>query len=186
MTLAETTFALFALLLAPGPTNTLLALAGAERGLRGALPLAPLVGATYLAIVLPLAVFAEAIAGVPYLRAALGFGAGLWVARLALRIWHLPQGTATRTVGAVQLITTTALNPKALIIGLVLLPGDAALAPRATVTLAVALTASLLWIGLGSLTTSPARTTQSPRLRRVAAVWLGLLSAGLFAGTLTG
>lgn len=186
MNLTETTLALFALLLAPGPTNTLLALAGAERGLRGALMLAPLVGATYLAMVLPLAFFAEAIAGVPFLRTALGLVAGLWVARLALRMWHMPHGTDTRTVDALQVITTTALNPKALIIGLVLLPGDGALAPRAAVTLGVALTASLLWIGLGGATARPAANALSPRLRRIAAVWLGLLSAGLFAGTISG
>ena len=55
MDLPALTLALLALLLTPGPTNTLMALAGAERGLGGAARLIPAEIAAYLAVTLPLA-----------------------------------------------------------------------------------------------------------------------------------
>jgi threonine/homoserine/homoserine lactone efflux protein len=55
MTGFELTVAVLVLLLTPGPTNSLMLLAGAERGLTGALRLIPAEVAGYLLTVLPLA-----------------------------------------------------------------------------------------------------------------------------------
>ena len=59
MTACEFAIALFVLLLTPGPTNTLIALAGAERGWLGALRLTPVEAAAYALVTLPLAIAGE-------------------------------------------------------------------------------------------------------------------------------
>lgn len=56
MTPPELSLAVLALLLTPGPTNALMLLAGAERGLAGAARLSPVALAGHFLTVLPLAV----------------------------------------------------------------------------------------------------------------------------------
>ncbi|MGC5198806.1 hypothetical protein, partial [Aphanothece microscopica] len=97
MTLAEMTLALLVLLATPGPTNTLVALAGAERGWRGALRLIPAELAAYLAVTVPLALAgAAAMAAVPGLRGGVTLAAAAWVAWLAVAMWRLPADAADR------------------------------------------------------------------------------------------
>ncbi|HVG48383.1 MAG TPA: LysE family transporter, partial [Rubellimicrobium sp.] len=124
MTLTETALALLALLAAPGPTNTLLAVAGAERGWRPALRLTPFVPLGYLATTVPLALLGVGLLdAIPSARAAVTLLAAAWVFRLAVGMWRVPlrkDGTPAVTMGHV--VVTTLLNPKALIFGLVLLP----------------------------------------------------------------
>ena len=55
MTMSELTFAILALLLTPGPTNTLVALAASATGWGRALRLLPYEIAAYLLVTLPLA-----------------------------------------------------------------------------------------------------------------------------------
>lgn len=83
MTLVELGLALTVLLLTPGPTNTLMLMAGAERGLARALWLIPVELAAYLAVVLPLALLAEGLAaqmGIlrPVVGCWRGFGCCIW------------------------------------------------------------------------------------------------------------
>ena len=180
MTTFELSLAILALLVTPGPTNTLMFLAGAERGLTRALRLIPAELAGYLLTVVPLV-----LAGAPLLqahpgaRAALALAAGLWVAVLALRLWRLPRTEGGRgTIGAAGVFTTTLLNPKALIFGLVLLPHpDHAAANIANFALQVVAVA-LLWQAGGAFlgrSTGP----RMPVLRRAASLWLGGLSVML-------
>ncbi|MGB8814760.1 MAG: hypothetical protein WCC57_16395 [Paracoccaceae bacterium] len=191
MPLPELALALGALLISPGPTNTLLALSGAERGLRATLTLLPLVLLAYLAMVLPLLFLgAKTLTALPALRPVVAIAAAIWVAKLAVTLWHLPSVQSHRSsVTARSLITTTLLNPKALIIGLVLLPAPAAIPARLLVFAALLLIASGIWaaIGAGVSQASPTRPAASlpPILRRVAAVWLAILSLGLAAGGLS-
>ena len=176
--------ALTVLLLTPGPTNTLMALAGAERGARGAAALIPLELAAYLCIAVPLALAgAGLMTAVPGLLPVVTAGAAVWVLWLAIRMWRCPaaQQDGPATVTPFRVFLTTLLNPKALIIGLVLLPGPV-LPLRTAVFAALVCIAALAWISLGAVLArrgdSPV-SGLSPLWRRSAALWLGLLSAAL-------
>ena len=180
----EFALALAALLLAPGPTNTLLALAGAERGWAATARLLPVVGLAYAASVLPLALAGEVV--IPEgtaLRNVVTLMAALWVAALAVRLWRLPrQGMAAAAVSGRTLFITTLVNPKGHIIGLVLLPGQASLAASLALFTLVLAAASAFWMALG---TQMARQARMPLLRRVSATWLGLVALWLGSAALS-
>lgn len=119
------TAALLLLLLTPGPTNTLMMLAGYERGWRSSLRLigAELTG--YLAVVLTvLLVLAPAFAAYPSMLLWVRGAAFLWVLFLSWRLW----GASARSLAANgelsgrHVLLTTVLNPKAPIIALVIMP----------------------------------------------------------------
>jgi len=176
--------ALAALLLTPGPTNTLMALAGAERGWRRAMRLAPLEIAAYGLVTVPLAMLGERLMPAHGgLRVAVTLIAAAWVAWLALRLWRLPtavQAMAEGGPGARRLFTTTLCNPKGLVIGLVLLPSQPDLAAAVMVFFATLLAVSAVWAGMGG---GMARSgiASWPVVRRAFACWLGLLSVWLAA-----
>ncbi|QYZ71275.1 LysE family translocator [Neotabrizicola shimadae] len=186
----ELAAAIFALLLTPGPTNTLLFLAGTERGFPRVLRLIPAELAGYLATVVPLTLAGAALLSrFPEARPAIALAAGLWVAWLAIRLWRLPSAgpSGSGSVTARDVFVTTLLNPKALIFGLVLLP-----APSVTGILAnlgqfaaQVVIVAMLWAGGGALVAARTGGTRSViLLRRAAAVWLGVVSATLLARAL--
>ncbi|GLR50966.1 threonine transporter RhtB [Shinella yambaruensis] len=184
-------FAILALLLTPGPTNTLLTVGAAARGFRSSLPL--LVGelAGYLVVVVPLATIAASLLeGRPALANALRLAAALWVLFLAVRLWRVSAVQEDRstsspvTVG--QVFLTTVLNPKAPIIGLVIMPHGtlAQIAPAIGLFSLLVAGAGTSFLVLGSLIGRA--PVLSPQLvYRVAAVCLGVFSLGL-AGTASG
>ena len=184
MPLPDLIMALAVLLLTPGPTNTLMALAGAERGARGAAGFIPAELAAYLSVTVPLAMAgAGVMAAVPGLLPLVTAAAAIWVLWLAIRMWRrpVPQQVAAATVTPLRVFLTTLLNPKALIIGLVLLPGPS-LPLRTAVFAALVCGAALAWISLGTVLARRGNSPVpglTPLLRRSAAVWLGLLSAAL-------
>jgi threonine/homoserine/homoserine lactone efflux protein len=185
MTQLETALAILLLLVTPGPTNTLLALAGAERGWLRALRLIPSELLGYLSVTLPLAlVGARLLEAAPTARTLVTAAAGAWVLWLALSMWRLPDAqSAGLTVTARRVMVTTMLNPKGLVFGLVLLPatevakllGNFAL----FVTLIVAVAAS--WALLGSVLHKPATASSGlpGAWRRAASLWLGALGVYL-------
>jgi len=184
MPLPDLIIALMVLLLTPGPTNTLMALAGAERGVRGASGLIAVETCAYLCVVVPLALAGSAVlAAVPGLLPAVTAAAAAWVLWLAIRLWRSPLAAqdASATVTPRRVFLTTLLNPKALVIGLVLMPGPD-LPMRIAVFAGLVCGAATAWIGLGALLVrrgDAAVTGLPPLLRRSAALWLGLLSAAL-------
>ena len=179
MTVIELAFALLALLAAPGPTNALLAMAGAT-GARGArLPL--LVLACYSITALPLMVWGgQWLAQMPPLRSGLTLAAALWVGILALKLWRADRFALSSSITPTQIALTTLMNPKALVIGLVILPaapqGAAALGLFAGLVLGV----STLWLRLGASLPNRAR----PLVNRGGALWLGSLAALLMGRVL--
>lgn len=183
MTQAELTLAILALLLTPGPTNTLMFLAGAEQSAARAARLIPAELAGYLVTVGPLALMgAPLIATLPQIRDAIALVAGLWVAMLAWKLWQLPLGNGrAATVTARSVFLTTLLNPKALILGLVLLPDpQRTLANLANFSGQVALVA-VIWAFAGA-TLGRAGGKPSPNLpilRRAASVWLAGLAVAM-------
>lgn len=185
MTPAEFTAALALLLLTPGPTNTLMALAGAERGWLGALRLAPVEIAAYALVTLPLAIGGKGLmADHGSLRMAVTLIAAAWISFLAIRLWRLPSGNAMGPdgKGALKLFTTTLCNPKGLVIGLVLLPSQAHLTWAAATLFLLLLAVSAVWAGLGSL--AGGHLTVKPIARRVCASWLAFLAVWLAAAGL--
>ena len=186
MTLTAFILATALLLLTPGPTNTLLAVAGAERGFARGIRLVAYELVAYLAVAMPLALASTALTeAAPHFREFVSFAASAWVAFLAVKLW--PQTSAAgmepaRVTGRTVFFTTL-LNPKAVIIGLVLLPSGGTLWERSAAFALLILAVAAVWCGAGQLLT--ARASNGPRLaRRVAAVALGILSVVLFTSGL--
>jgi threonine/homoserine/homoserine lactone efflux protein len=174
MTVPELTLAVLALLLTPGPTNSLMLLAGAERGLTGAARLIPTELAGYFLTVLPLALAGTTVlADHQGFRSGLTLAAAVWVAVLAVRLWRMP-GPG---------FVTTALNPKALIFGLVLLPSPDRLAANLALFAGLVVLVAVFWAGIGAALR--AGGAGQPRaicvLRRLASVWLAAISVILIA-----
>ena len=178
-----------ALLAVPGPPNTLVAVAGAQAGLRRAVQLIPAVLAGYLTTVIPAALLGRhAAEHWPLAAILLKLCAAGWILLLALRLWRAPVFAGSgRGVTAGQVYLTTMLNPKALIAGAVLLPapGSAAFPAALAIFAAAAGAVAAGWALGGQLTRSsegdPARIRL---LQRAASVWLALISGSLLASLL--
>lgn len=187
MTLLPFLFAIWALLLTPGPTNTLIALSGAQAGWRRTAGLIPFELAAYLIVVLPIAMLgAEAMAHWPRLAMMVKLGAASWVLYLAQSLWRPPSDRTPATVTPRRLFVTTMLNPKGLVFGLALLPSprpDMFATHAALFAISVILVACL-WAGLGATLGRRGQAQGAPWLRRAAACWLALLSGGLALGAM--
>lgn len=185
MTLAQLALAILALLVTPGPTNTLLAIAGAERGWRGAVRLIPAELLAYLAVAVPLATLgAGLLAALPGARAFVTALAAAWLLWLAAALWR--EGTAHRgqpAVTARRVAVTTLLNPKALVFGLVLLPSPdpARLLLNLAAFAALVVAVAMLWARLGATLRSPTGAGLPRPWRRAAALCLAALALTLAA-----
>lgn len=189
MPLAAFLLATLALLAAPGPSNTLFGLAGAQGGLRGAARLLPALVAGYLCAVLPLAFAGAGLTHAwPALMPAIRLLAAAWVAWLAIGLWRGgTRGKGHARVNARQVWLTTLLNPKALVVALALLPAPSApgFALRLALFAGISAAVALAWVGIGVWTTAGAHGTgRLLILHRAASVWLMAVSAGLAATTL--
>jgi threonine/homoserine/homoserine lactone efflux protein len=187
----EFIFAVCALLLTPGPTNTLLALSGASAGFFRAIRLIPFELTGYLLVVVPLAIFGTALmADQPQLAQGIKLGAAVWIMVLAVRLWFRTPAPEADYVTSMQMFVTTLLNPKGLIFGLVLLPsgGAASFPAYLTIFVTCAVSAAIFWAAAGAvLTTRRNGKFRSPALLRfAAALWLAFISASVAAGALTG
>lgn len=188
--LAELSLAILVLLVTPGPTNTLLFLAGSERGWRKALRLIPAELAGYLATVLPLTLVGAALLhSYPAARPMIALLAGVWVAWLAVQLWQQTRSTPTSPAAQVtarMVFITTLLNPKALIFGLVLLPSPDRLPLHLAIFAAQVTLVAAAWAGFGATMTAGANPAPRtlPLIRRLASVWLGIVSITLIAKSL--
>jgi len=179
--------AAFPLLIAPGPTNALLAACGATAGLRRSVPLvaaAPLGYAvtvtTLAALVVPLTRHSSA-AG-----AALSIGCGLYLAYTAWKLWtELLPGRAEAAAGFGQVLTATLTNPKGLVVALVMLPrppegaGLAASAPFIVAVMALSAGAGAAWIAAGALVRTRLRGSNGSTVRKTSSVVLAGFAVAL-------
>lgn len=135
MSLTAFALAVLLLLLTPGPTNTLLAVSGAARGLKASLPLIGAELAGYLTAIVPLVFLAAPLlAEQPVASLVIKLASTLWVLLLAARLWTRPSSaTEPGAITAATVYGTTVLNPKALIIGLALIPPASFAAPETLV-----------------------------------------------------
>jgi threonine/homoserine/homoserine lactone efflux protein len=196
MTTPEVAFAMLALLMTPGPTNILLLVAGAETKGGSLFNLVPPAVWGYFLTVIPLSIFGEAmLSAVPWAHGVITAGAAVWVMMLALKMWR---STATFLSGDAaarpgirgrDVFVTTLLNPKSLILGMVILPGDGLQAHLAVLFVVIVLTGTM-WFLLGrtmrqgASTRLPALIRGNPEtlIRQCGAVWLGFLSVLLVFG----
>lgn len=186
--------AVWALLLTPGPTNILLAVSGMRSGFVSSLRLLPAELGAYLLIVTPLSLVGPDLALVsPVLPRVLKLAAALWVLHLAIRLWrHCATHRSVTSVSVRDVFLTTLLNPKGIVIGLVLLPSFATGGRYAAYVASFAL--SVVAIGgiwaAGGASMGPGaqsgRTRAQRRISRLAALWLGVVSVGLTGGALSG
>ena len=177
------------MLLTPDPTNTLMALAGAKAGFVRAVRLIPAELLGYLTVVLPLAFLgAEAVSRYPVASQLIKAAAAMWIMALAFRLWHkadfdgAPGGVTARDV-----FVTTVVNPKALVIGLVLLPSptDPAFAFRLGLFICIVILAALAWIAGGRMALGREGRSRNLRtIRRIASLWLALIAGTLIVALL--
>jgi threonine/homoserine/homoserine lactone efflux protein len=173
--------AVAALLLTPGPTNTLVALAGAAEGGRGA---ARAAGAECVAYAMSVGFIAFAagpfIAGHPGLQKAIILAAGALVLVLAVRLWRAAGVPGGRTVTPRLVFATTLLNPKGLVFGLALLPaaGAAAMPLRYGVFLALVALSGAAWGLFGALAGARGGL---PVLSRAGAIVLAIAGVSVLA-----
>lgn len=180
--------AVLALLATPGPTNTLLATAGASGGFRRSLLLVPAEAAGYLlAISLIFTLLGPAVAALPALGLALRVLVGAYLLHVAWKLWRAaPGGRAAGLVTPARVFLTTLFNPKALVFALGIVPlgaegGAFYLAAFALLTMMVALG----WIGVGALLGRAAhRTGQGALVPRLGAAAVGAFALMLLAAPL--
>lgn len=143
------------LLCTPGPTNTLLATAGASVGWRRALGLIPAEGAGYLLSILTLGlVVGPMIASSPVVSTALRLAVGAFLLLTAWRLWR--RGARTAIAGAAlvtprQVFVTTLLNPKAVIFAVGIFPfGASTLWLYVVAFLGMTAVVAAAWIAVGA------------------------------------
>jgi threonine/homoserine/homoserine lactone efflux protein len=183
--------AIVILLAVPGPTNSLLFLSGAERGFRQSLKLLVGEAAGYLSVVIPLATAAAPFfESHPAAAAALKMTAAAWIMFLAFKLWRRPAALpGTSSVSVKGIFVTTLLNPKALVIGLTIMPpgslGD--ILPWVGFFLSMLAAIALCWIAAGAVAVKAASTRFNPTrvLSRLAAALLLGFSALMATSAVT-
>ncbi len=146
--------AVIVLLFAPGPTNAVLAMAGAEAGRR---PVLPLLAAELVAY--PLSVSVSRLVLLPLIAI---FPAASMIVKLAVaayllvagwRLWRArPAADGAALIGWRQVFVTTALNPKGLLLAIGIFPTDDPFLPFYFAGFAVAVVLSgITWFTAGRL-----------------------------------
>jgi len=181
--------AILLLLATPGPTNTLLWLSGASAGMRRSMLL--LLGELggYLMVIIPAAGLAMPLLSAhPEIGLLLKLAAACWILFMAHALWTLKaHGAGGRPITVGQVFLTTMLNPKALIIALVLMPqvGLVAMLPWLAGFALLTLSAGSLWISAGALLARLPKQRFGPRLpNRIAAGCLVAFSVGMAGSAL--
>jgi threonine/homoserine/homoserine lactone efflux protein len=170
--------AVAAILGVPGPTNTLLAAAGAALGWRRGLAMIPAEAAGYLASICLLGfALGPVVAAVPALAAALRGAVVAYLALLAWRLWR--QGPAAMAdarspIGPRQLFVATLLNPKALVFAFGIIPfGRPGVALYLAGFAVMAACAAAAWVGIGAAIGRVAGASGRTLVPRIGAIAMG-------------
>ncbi|MCB4768943.1 LysE family transporter [Ancylobacter sp. Lp-2] len=156
--------AVLAILATPGPTNTLLATAGAAGGWRRALPLMPAEIAGYLIAISTIGLaLGPAVAASPVLGLSLRIAVGLYLLATAWALWHRAGGApaeVARVVTPLRVFVTTLLNPKAILFALGVVPfGTERVWPYLAGFAGLCALVALGWVGFGTLAGRAAAAT---------------------------
>lgn len=171
----------------PGPTNTLLATAGATAGVRVSWPLLGAELSGYLiAILLIRGVLSPVIAAWPLVGTVLKVMVAVYVAWIAVTLWARPtELTKARRVDFAMVFVTTLLNPKAIIFALTVIPlSHPELWMYFAAFSACVLSAGLGWLLVGGAIGAAAGGTRHHLVQRAAAVVLGAFAGMILASAL--
>jgi threonine/homoserine/homoserine lactone efflux protein len=178
--------AVLVMLLVPGPTNTLLAAAGASAGISRSLPLLLGEVAGYdIAIAVARNILSPAIARYALIPAALRIAAATYLAALAIKLWRVQWTVDRAPVTLRRVFVTTLLNPKALIVGLVLMPrGGQNILPYFGAFTALVPLIAICWVCAGSMLVRANAEKYSAKVPRVASIALSFFAAALIVSTM--
>jgi threonine/homoserine/homoserine lactone efflux protein len=182
-----------AVLLTPGPTNTLLFLAGSRDGFRRSLRLIAAEWTGYLiAISVWCAFLALAAAIAPWAPTVARACAATYIAYSAIKLWRTAPDAGkagSAAIGPRALFVVTLLNPKAFFFATVVFPpltdGAAALSQAYLLFTSLLLPIAALWIAMGSAVLAyPSKTPRQPLVHRIAAFVLLAFSGSMFVSLL--
>lgn len=167
--------AVLSLLAAPGPTNVLLATAGAAAGIRSSLLLLATATLAYLlAVATARLILGPVIDAFPVVGIALRVAVALYLVWIAVSLWRRNAAmTGTGTVGTREVFVTTLLNPKSLVFAFGIVPpaGPALWAYVAAFALLVPVV-GLGWILIGRAVSAASGERHAGLVRKVASVTL--------------
>lgn len=183
--------AVAAILATPGPTNTLLASAGAQGGFRRSLALVPAEFAGYALAIAGWGLLLEPASTVlPWLKPVLRLLGAAYLMAVAWGLWRKAGDMhAGSGHGAKRVFGATLLNPKALLFAVAIFP-DAAFRDPAAFGQAMGAFAAIIapialaWIGLGARLAAPGAWVRPQTVQRGAALVLLTFSASLGAAVL--
>ena len=176
-------------LLTPGPTNTLLAAAGLNRGAKKALPLIAFELGGYFIAISGWGIFLASLEQYyPWLSPVARVACGCYLLYVAVKIWCSTENfptTDSRTIGPVTVFVATMLNPKGLLFASAIFPPPA-FDNVQVYLIATALFACMVvpigsaWVMLGAVIGSGRVIAMNPvKLQRAFAVVIGVFSATL-------
>jgi threonine/homoserine/homoserine lactone efflux protein len=175
------------ILATPGPTNTILAACGATLGLKRArhLPFAEAAG--YFLAVSAYLVLAQRVAHFPVALPVLKGVASAWLLFVAWRLWQRPVKTPTsggHGSAFMRIFLTTILNPKAMLVGAILVPSmPASIQIQATLAfVCLSFLVGSVWTAGGSIVPDRFRH----HANRTAAVVVGSFSVMAASSLVTG
>lgn len=184
--------AVLALLATPGPTNTLMAAAGAQRGVVRSLPLlAGELGGYGMAITLWIELVGAAAAGQALVPVIAKLIAAAFLAWSAWKLWANAghADLAQRGITFNRVFATTLLNPKALVFAFAVFPhvGFVARLPYLGVFAALVVATAVAWMTLGAVAArSSAGLLTSSLIERITAVALAVFATMLAVQTVQG
>lgn len=181
------------LLAVPGPTNTVLAAAGAATGFaRSAKLLLAAVGGYLAAIGFYSLVLGPTVAGSPTFAAALKLVASAYLVLCAARLWRdadAESASASPVVSPGRVFMVTLLNPKALIFAFVIFPSGTlqAIVLHAAIFAPLAVVTGSGWIAFGRFLAKSAGRFATPAwISRLAAVTLGIFATVIATSAIAG
>ena len=174
-----------ALLIVPGPTNTLLAGAGATRGVRRSLPL--LIG-ELSGYTIAIAVIRQTLGAVASdtsgAQLVVKCAVAAYLLYLAVRLWRTPLAGGT-TFSLPRVFVTTLLNPKALIFALFIFPSSPTpVAPYFIAFCGMVLAVGASWVVGGSLIAGFTNSRVGAIVPRVCACAMAVFAIVVVSGAL--
>ncbi|MGI4944108.1 MAG: LysE family translocator [Janthinobacterium lividum] len=143
-----------AILAMPGPTNSLIATAGAHAGFRRALRLVPAEAAGFVIAILTIELLLQPLLlQLPWLAPVLRLGVGIYLLVLAVGLWRNRTAALASgpLVGPGQVFVATLLNPKAIVFALGIVPfGAPALWLYLVGFVLLMSLVATVWIGIGA------------------------------------
>lgn len=184
--------AVFALLATPGPTNTLMAAAGAQRGVARSLALlAGELGGYFIAITLWIELVGAAAAGQPLVPVIAKIIAAAFLLWSAWKLWANAghADLAQRGISLGRVFATTLVNPKALVFAFAIFPhlGFVERLPYLGVFAALVIGTAIGWMTLGMVAArTSAGLLTSSRVERITAIALAVFATLLVVQTVHG